>query len=121
MTPVPGNEPPNFLIGYTDTVGGRAVVKTIGLLSGGEAEYVIPADATRFQASLGLSDSSDSGTSGVFTVFGDSTELAQQSLNRGYLATVSVSVKGYKVLRMGFTSISSGSTKADFGLARFTS
>lgn len=119
MTPVSGREPDKF--NFTDTVGGRALVKTIGLTNSGEAEYAIPADAERFQATIGLSDGSDSGTNGVFTIFGDATELLQQSLNRGYLATVSVSVRGYKVLRLGFTSSYSGTVYGDLGLARFTS
>jgi NPCBM/NEW2 domain len=118
MTPVSGREPDRS--NFTDTVGGRAVVKTIGITNGGEAEFVIPADAMRFQATIGLSDGSDPNANGVFTVFGDATELLQQSLNRGYLATVSVSVRGYKVLRLGFASSYSGSVYGDLGLARFT-
>jgi hypothetical protein len=127
MTPVPGHEPNNYNINFTDTVGGRAVVQTIGLENGQEVEYIIPANAVRFQTTLGLSDSKGLGDSvdpnanGVFTIFGDASELLQQSLNHGYLATVSVSVKGYRVLRLGFTSANSSTAKGDFGLARFTS
>jgi hypothetical protein len=123
ITPVAGHGPDNFNIGFTDTVGDRPVIKTIGLESGEEAEYNIPPSAERFQVSIGVSDGSDGNGGGVFTVYGDTTLLMQQALKRGYLATISVAVHGYKVLRLGFVSptIQGGqNVKGDFGLARFT-
>ena len=106
---------------YADTVGGRSIIKAVGLRAGDEAEYAIPAGAKNFEANVGLSDNSvSSGDTGSFSVFGDNRLLGQASLKVGQLATLLVSVAGYKVLRIGFSSNNS-STYGDFGMARFTS
>lgn len=114
---------PNYT-DYSDTVGGRTIIKTVGLDSGTEAVYTIPSSAKNFVASVGISDGNNGATdaTGVFSVFGDTTQLGQVSLKIGQLAILSVSVKGYKVLRIAYSVAASDFLgKGDFGLARFTS
>jgi hypothetical protein len=108
----------------SDTVGGRAITKTLGVAVGGNATYNIPVDAKTFLASVGMSDTLQNGppaadSRGVFGIWGDTTLLKQLNLSAGQLAVVSVPVAGYKILRLTFTgpSLSEG----DFGLARFAS
>jgi len=118
-TPVPGHD---LLLpqGVSDSVGGRGIIKAIRLYSGDTAEYPIPPSAKVFKASVGLSDEGANddphAPAGVFSVYGDGTLLWQQSLNRGFLATVSLPLKGHRVIRLGFSNNWIG----DFGLARFT-
>jgi hypothetical protein len=108
----------------SDTVGGRAITKTLGVESGDNATYNIPADAKTFFASVGMSDTLDNGppaadSSGVFAIWGDTTLLKQLNLSAGQLAVISVPVAGYKVLRLTFTGPSL--IEGDYGLARFAS
>jgi hypothetical protein len=108
----------------SDTVGGRAITKTLGVIGEDNATYNIPADAKTFLASVGMSDTLENGppaadSRGVFGIWGDTTLLKQLNLSAGQLAVVSVPVTGYKILRLTYTgpSLSEG----DFGLARFAS
>jgi hypothetical protein len=109
---------------FSDTVGGRAVIKTLGIPTGSSASYSIPSGAKTFHASIGISDTSRSpsaDTKGTFAVFGDATLLEQVRLSMGQLAVLSVPVAGYKVLRLGYTSVGGTDAEGDFGMARFTS
>lgn len=108
----------------SDTVGGRAITKTLGVRVGNNATYNIPANAKTFLPSVGMSDTLENGppaadSRGVFAIWGDTTLLKQLNLSAGQLAVISVPVAGYKVLRLTFTGpfLSEG----DFGLARFAS
>jgi hypothetical protein len=108
---------------YSDTIGGRSVIKTVGIPNGDGASYSIPPGAKTFNASIGISDTlrgPPAGTKGIFAVYGDATLLEQVSLSTGQLAILSVPVAGYKVLRLGYTSIGGTDAEGDFGLARFT-
>jgi hypothetical protein len=110
---------------YSDTIGGRAVIKTLGIPTGSSASYSIPSGAKIFRASIGISDTEhgppSADTKGTFAVFGDATLLEQVRLSMGQLAILSVPVAGYKVLRLGYTSIGGTDAEGDFGMARFTS
>lgn len=108
---------------YSDTIGGRAVIKTVGTPSGASASYSIPSGAKIFHASIGISDKGtpSADMKGTFAVFGDATLLEQVRLSMGQLAILSVPVAGYKILRLGYTSINGPNTEGDFGMARFTS
>jgi hypothetical protein len=109
---------------YSDTIGGRAVIKTLGISTGSSASYSIPSGAKAFHASIGISDtlhSAPADTKGTFAVFGDATLLEQVRLSMGQLAILSVPVAGYKVLRLGYTSIGGTDAEGDFGMARFSS
>ena len=109
---------------YSDTIGGRAVIKTLGVPTGSSASYGIPSGAKVFRASIGISDTGHgppaADTKGTFAVFGDATLLEQVRLSMGQLAILSVPVAGYKVLRIGYTSIGGTDAEGDFGMARFT-
>jgi hypothetical protein len=109
---------------FADTVGGRTIVRAVGLACGDDATYSIPVSAKHFAASVGISDHSDNSpdATGVFSVFGDATLLGQVNLKVGQLAILYVSVTRYKVLQLGFSCPSGGiNNGGDFGLARFTS
>jgi hypothetical protein len=115
--------------GYSDSIGGRAVIKTIGLYSGEEADYPISSAVKRFRASIGMSDGkSDFPTDGsdpppaLFSVYGDDTLLWQQTIRRGFLESISLPLKGYKIIRLGFSEPAStpATVIGNFGLARFT-
>ena len=92
---------------FSDTVGGRAITKTLGVGNGSNATYNIPADANTFLASVGMSDTlefaPDPNSRCVLAIWGDTTLLKQLSLSAGQLAVISVPVAGYKVLRLTFT------------------
>jgi hypothetical protein len=108
---------------FAQTIGGRSVVKSVGLLAGTDAQYSIPATAKKFLASVGLGDNdinADAADVGTFSVYGDSTELGQVTLKRGQLAEISASVSGHKVLQLGYSS-TNGSSVGAFGLARLNS
>jgi NPCBM/NEW2 domain len=109
---------------YSDTIGGRAVIKTVGIPTGSGASYSIPSGAKIFRASIGIGDKNGpptADTKGTFAVFGDATLLEQVRLSMGQLAILSVPVTGYKILRLGYTAIAGDNTEGDFGMARFTS
>jgi hypothetical protein len=108
----------------SDTVGGRAITKALGIAVGDNATYSIPAGAKTFLASVGMSDTLENGlppadSKGVFGIWGDTTLLRQLNLSVGQLAVISVPVAGYKVLRLTYTG--PFLTEGDFGLARFAS
>jgi hypothetical protein len=108
---------------YATTIGGRSVVKALGLGSGGEAQYTIPSSAKTFAANVGLDDNGrylDPDDVGTFSIFGDSTELGQVTLKRGQLAQINASVAGHKVLQLGYSSNNEFS-QGVFGVARFVS
>ena len=125
-----GRSAPAQSPGYSDSIGGHAVIKAIGLSSGEEADYPISSAVKRFRASIGISDGRSNfpidGTDpppAVFSVYGDDTLLWQQSLGRGFLASISLPLKGYKIIRLGFSEVAAKpgqSLTGDFGLARFT-
>ena len=109
---------------YASTVGGRTIVKAVGLSCGSNASYSIPVNAKHFVANVGIDDSPDNSpdATGAFSVFGDATLLGQANLKVGQLAIMSVSVTGHKVLQLGFSCPAGGvGTDGSFGLARFTS
>lgn len=114
--------------GFSDTVGGRALVDSIGLANGDEARYQIPDKAKKFVAIVGISDtglfysgSPPPATKGVFAVFADGALLTQVTLRPGQLAVLSVSVANRKILQLGYTSTGGSEDEADYGMARFTS
>lgn len=108
---------------FSDTVGGRAITKTLGVGNGSNATYNIPADDKTFLASVGMSDTLEETPAPdsrcVLAIWGDTTLLKQLSLSAGQLAVISVPVAGYKVLRLTFTG--PVNSVGDFGLARFAS
>jgi hypothetical protein len=129
MDMAPSKSVPFLTPGYSDSIGGRAVIKTIGLYSGEEADYPISSAVKRFRASIGMSDGKSNFPTGgsdpppgVFSVYGDDTLLWQQTIHRGFLLSISVPLKGYKIIRLGFSeqADTGAAVIGNFGLARFT-
>jgi hypothetical protein len=107
---------------FSDSIGGRGILKAVGINSGGEADYDVPQGAKKFVAYVGLSDANNQNDNerGVFSVFGDVTELAQANLKTGEMAVISADVSGRRTLRLAFDGPGpNGLLSGDFGMARF--